>query len=105
MNLYIPSKPYWRVSFALNQLSCLFNVENLALQPNMPVLVDLRYNYVLDRFIVFDACKRNNTTPLPTDVNNKEFVSLPVNHCLITYDFFSMLVNLAQSKNAMVAFY
>lgn len=54
--VYLPTKPRWRVLLASNQIGTLKN-DSQQIQHGMFVIVNARYNAILDRFIVYETNK------------------------------------------------
>uniref|UniRef100_A0A914XYD6 Uncharacterized protein n=1 Tax=Panagrolaimus superbus TaxID=310955 RepID=A0A914XYD6_9BILA len=57
--VYIPSRPRWSVSLAHNKITSLLKIHQCAqIKPHMPLLLDVRYNDNINRYIVYDATAR-----------------------------------------------
>lgn len=73
-HIFIPTKPRWKVWLASQKLGALLKTDNHSVQPHMALTIDVRFNYTLDRFIVFEATYRN-AAPLAANLTEDGFVS------------------------------
>uniref|UniRef100_A0AC34F232 Tudor domain-containing protein n=1 Tax=Panagrolaimus sp. ES5 TaxID=591445 RepID=A0AC34F232_9BILA len=82
--VFVPSKPRWCISLAFSKISSLLKVKHRAeIQPHMPLLVDVRYNKNLNRFIIYEtsACNGQDLPATVTNAGNHRAHISPVLDC------------------------
>uniref|UniRef100_A0A914XZI8 Uncharacterized protein n=1 Tax=Panagrolaimus superbus TaxID=310955 RepID=A0A914XZI8_9BILA len=76
--VYIPTKPRWCVSLVHNKINSLLMIRNGAqIIPHMPLLVDLRYNDNLNRYIIYNTSVCGGQQ-LPATLTSDKFHRAPL---------------------------